>query len=191
LYSFNDVTLRWISLDNWTYTLNFDVPDDFLKHSFIILTFDGIDTIANITLNNQLLGQTQNMFTRHSYNVRKLLKSQNELIIVFTSPVEYANSKSKNHIPPECPPEVYHGECHVNLLRKMQASFAWDWGLAAPSMGIWKNVYLDGYDSVKFRDITYDLTSLSDNEFMVKVTVYAETGLKQTQVYGIIAYEIK
>lgn len=191
MYSFNDVALRWISLDNWTYKLNFDVPDDFLQRSFVTLTFDGVDTIANVTLNNHYLGQTRNMFTRYSYNVRKILKPQNELIVEFTSPVEYAKSINFNHIPPECPPKVYNGECHMNLLRKMQASFAWDWALAAPSMGIWKNVYLDGYDSVKFRDITYDLVNLNNDEWMINVTVYAETGSKQTQVYGVLAYEIK
>lgn len=51
----------------------------------------------------------------------------------------------------------YNGECHMNLLRKMQASFAWDWGLAAPSMGIWKDAYIDVHDTLIIRDITYEL----------------------------------
>ena len=29
------------------------------------------------------------------------------------------------------------GECHANFIRKMQASFSWDWGPAFPSMGLW------------------------------------------------------
>ena len=47
-------------------------------------------------------------------------------------------------VPPECPPDVYHGECNANKLRKMQASFSWDWGLAAPSVGLW-SVNLSSY----------------------------------------------
>jgi beta-mannosidase len=191
LFSFNDVDLRWIGLDNWTYFITFDVPDDFLMHSFLILTFDGVDTIANVTLNDQFLGQTQNMFTRYSYNVRQILKPENQLKLEFTSPVTFAKSINQFKIPPECPPKVYNGECHMNLLRKMQASFAWDWGLAAPSMGIWKNVYLDGYDSIKFRDITYDLKDVNNDQWMLDVTVFAETGKRKSQFNGIIEYEIK
>lgn len=40
-------------------------------------------------------------------------------------------------IPPDCPTAQQNGECHVNQIRKMQASFSWDWGPALPSMGIW------------------------------------------------------
>lgn len=47
----------------------------------------------------------------------------------------FQNSVKK--IPPFCVPGDYHGECHVNYLRKMQASFGWDWGPAFPSVGIW------------------------------------------------------
>lgn len=64
---------------------------------------------------------------------------QNHLRIQFESPIEAGvNYASQNNFtPPECPPSRYNGECHVNFLRKMQASFSWDWGLAAPSIGIW------------------------------------------------------
>ena len=86
-----------------------------------------------------------NMFIRYRWNVKHLLKGlesksnqqQNHLRIVFTSPTLAANqratlrenSKSEFNypIPPECVPSVQKGECHVNLIRKMQASFSWDW----------------------------------------------------------------
>lgn len=55
------------------------------------------------------------------------------------SPIQVAKQLSNENkvTPPECPPARYNGECHMNFLRKMQASFSWDWGLAAPSMGLW------------------------------------------------------
>lgn len=66
-------------------------------------------------------------------------QSQNHVRIQFESPIEAAAnySSQSNSTPPECPPSSYKGECHANFLRKMQASFSWDWGLAAPSVGIW------------------------------------------------------
>lgn len=98
---------------------------------------------------------------------------------------------------------MYNGECHVNLLRKMQASFAWDWGLAAPSMGIWKNVYLDLYDSIIMRDITYQLIdgvevddeevdelASDDDMWTLKISVHLETGLGEADFQGVIACEL-
>lgn len=68
-----------------------------------------------------------------------LFQSNNHLEIQFHSPIEVAKqyAAENNFTPPECPANRYNGECHMNQLRKMQASFAWDWGLAAPSVGIW------------------------------------------------------
>lgn len=40
-------------------------------------------------------------------------------------------------VPPNCSAPAQNGECHINYLRKMQASFSWDWGPAVPSVGIW------------------------------------------------------
>lgn len=129
------------------------------------------------------------------------LQGANELKVMFTSPVEAAkklNDELELDIPPKCPPKMYNGECHMNLLRKMQASFAWDWGLAAPSMGIWKSVYLDTYDSVAIRDITYKLIDgvengeieADDDVWTLKVSVYLETGMKADIMQGVIACEL-
>lgn len=67
------------------------------------------------------------------------MQTDNFLEIKFESPIEAATrlAKDNKRTPPACPPATYNGECNMNFLRKMQASFAWDWGLAAPSVGIW------------------------------------------------------
>ena len=84
------------------------------------------------------------MFLRYSYEVTNLLQAEDNLLEVkIKSPIYAARAKAQKQeelglsVPPDCPPERYHGECHMNMLRKMQASFGWDWGLAAPSMGLW------------------------------------------------------
>lgn len=64
----------------------------------------------------------------------------NEIVVQFRSPIEMAAAIAKEqpyNIPVNCPPEAYRGECHVNMIRKMQASFSWDWGPSFPSVGIW------------------------------------------------------
>jgi beta-mannosidase len=49
----------------------------------------------------------------------------------------------------------FQGVCHANHIRKMQASFSWDWGPAAPSVGLWQPAQLVGYDAVRFRQRTF------------------------------------
>lgn len=55
-----------------------------------------------------------------------LTEGENVLKVVFTSPVLYASQRSRAHsayrVPPECPPDVQKGECHVNFIRKVSLS---------------------------------------------------------------------
>lgn len=57
----------------------------------------------------------------------ELLKdSENVLKVSFLSPVLYASMRRKAHagapVPPECPPDVQKGECHVNFIRKVSTA---------------------------------------------------------------------
>lgn len=113
LFSYNDVELRWIAKQNWSYTTNFQVSKNDLNHKHLILTFHGLDTISEIVLNNVIIGNSDNMFVRYRFDVKNLLiEGENELKINFQSPIDAAKrlSQSKKHsIPPECPPKGYNG----------------------------------------------------------------------------------
>ncbi|XP_053192231.1 beta-mannosidase [Scomber japonicus] len=150
-YRFNDLSYRWIALDNWTYTTTFTASAQLRAKQEVLLVFDGVDTIASIWLNGVVVGNTDNMFRRYDFPVRDLLKDgDNVLKVSFTSPVHYASERRKAHsayrVPPECPPDVQKGECHVNFIRKEQSSFSWDWGPSFPTMGLWKGVQLEAFD---------------------------------------------
>lgn len=120
--------------------------------------------MAEIRLNHELLGRTDNMFVRYSFDVTSLLQSENVLEVEIQSPVAAARLRADvldylgKSVPPDCPPKEYNGECHMNMLRKMQASFSWDWGPAAPSVGIWKPVELEIYEVAVIRDVDVGIT---------------------------------
>uniref|UniRef100_A0A1L8EBR4 beta-mannosidase n=2 Tax=Haematobia irritans TaxID=7368 RepID=A0A1L8EBR4_HAEIR len=180
LDSWNDVNMRWIAYDNWTYTNEFSVNTTELRNiRFKNLTLYGIDTVAEIRLNHYLLGRTDNMFVRYSYEISKFLKEENLLEIEILSPIHAALKKSQElqaqnlEVPPNCPNPRYHGECHMNMLRKMQASFSWDWGLAAPSMGIWKTVALEYYDVALIRDVDVAMTK-NDTHWNMDLRVFMD-----------------
>ena len=124
-----------------------------LGRKSVDLVFDGIDTVSKIYVNDVLVGETDNMFVRYNFDVKKLLKTkENKIKIVFESPISYAFRKEAEHVktrgytvPPghfkfsfnciikyfvlfvDCPSKEQHGICHANFIRKMQASFSWDW----------------------------------------------------------------
>ncbi|NWV80789.1 MANBA mannosidase, partial [Dasyornis broadbenti] len=149
-YRFNDVMYRWISLDNWTYSRTFKTPFDVRKWQKVNLVFEGVDTVAQILLNNVTLGGTDNMFRRYSFDITSVMQEVNFVEVRFLSAVSYAAGQSRCHkahcIPPACPPPVQKGECHVNFIRKEQCSFSWDWGPSFPTQGIWKDVRIEAYN---------------------------------------------
>uniref|UniRef100_A0A673L2X4 Beta-mannosidase n=1 Tax=Sinocyclocheilus rhinocerous TaxID=307959 RepID=A0A673L2X4_9TELE len=158
-YRFNDLAYRWISLDNWTYTTLFSVPTHVRGKGKAVLVFEGVDTVSTISLNGVTIGKTDNMFRRYDFEVTGLLKDEENVLQVWVmSAVTYASQRSHAHteyrVPPDCPPPVQKGECHVNFIRKAQSSFSWDWGPSFPTLGIWKGVRLEVFNTSRVLSYT-------------------------------------
>uniref|UniRef100_A0A8C1P6P8 Beta-mannosidase n=1 Tax=Cyprinus carpio TaxID=7962 RepID=A0A8C1P6P8_CYPCA len=166
-YRFNDLAYRWISLDNWTYTTSFSVPSHVRGKGKAVLVFEGVDTVSTISLNGLTIGKTDNMFRRYDFDVTGLLKDEENVLQVWImSAVTYASQRSHAHteyrVPPDCPPPVQKGECHVNFIRKAQSSFSWDWGPSFPTLGIWKGVRLEVFNTS--RVLSYTTSPKYDSE---------------------------
>nr|XP_020515476.1 beta-mannosidase [Labrus bergylta] len=158
-FRFNDLSYRWIALDNWTYTTTFTVSTQLRSKQKVLLVFDGVDTVASILLNGVVVGETDNMFRRYDFSVGELLNDgDNVLKVDLLSPVVYASERRKAHsayrVPPECPPDVQKGECHVNFIRKEQSSFSWDWGPSFPTMGLWRDVRLEAFNVLQLLQVS-------------------------------------
>ncbi|XP_051803803.1 beta-mannosidase [Acanthochromis polyacanthus] len=178
-FRFNDLSYRWISLDNWTYTTTFTVPPQLRVKQKVLLVFDGVDTVASVSLNGITVGKTDNMFRRYDFPVRDLLKDRdNVLEVSFMSPVVYASERRKASsytVPPECPPDVQKGECHVNFIRKEQSSFSWDWGPSFPTMGLFKGVQLEAFDILQLVQVSsVPLYKSSDSQWMLQVELHVD-----------------
>ncbi|XP_042325087.1 beta-mannosidase isoform X5 [Sceloporus undulatus] len=149
-YRFNDLAYAWIALDNWTYSIRFKSPFDVSLWEKVSLVFEGVDTVAQVVVNNVTIGKTDNMFNSYRFDITDVIKEINAIQVHFVSAVWYAAEQSKIHkayqVPPECPPPVQKGQCHVNFIRKEQCSFSWDWGPSFPTQGIWKDVRIEAYN---------------------------------------------
>ncbi|XP_060536178.1 beta-mannosidase [Cylas formicarius] len=190
----NDQVSKWVGQWNWTYHTNFTVDADILEYDNVHLVFEGIDTFATIYINDVEVASTNNMFVQYVFDVKSILKSgKNTIVIYFLSPVLmgadlYAEQLKSYRIPYECPADEYRGECHINMIRKMQAAFSWDWGPSFASMGIWKPVYIEAYDETVIRYVVTQLTEQDDNWNLNVDTYFANNG--NGKVKGSLDLEI-
>lgn len=200
-YRYNDMNYRWVSKENWTYSTVIYVDGAVLNHTRVALVFEGLDTAAEVFVNDQTVGKSNNMFARYIFDVKSSLQgsSDNTLEVRFESPVEYATHQydiqSANYIvPPKCVDPAYKGECHANHIRKMQASFSWDWGPAFPNSGIWKNWHLASWSSLRVSNIIFSaeptsmLPSVPDHSFQpgwtATIKVWLDAATESGQLPG-------
>lgn len=129
---------------DYEYETAFDVDGDMLSLSEVILRFDGLDTIADITLNDTFLGHADNMHRTWEYSVKELLKEKdNQLKVYFYSPTKYI-AEAFEKAPTLGTEDAMNGFVHI---RKAHCMFGWDWGAHLPDAGIWRPVHLLGVDT--------------------------------------------
>jgi beta-mannosidase len=152
-YADNKSKMQWIWESNWIYEKEFEVGSEILKKRYIKINFYGIDTIADIFLNEILLGKVNNMFLMYEYDVKDYLKKGiNSLKIKFYSPTKEAKNlieKFKYKL------INFNKTPGVPYLRKAQYSLGWDVAPFLPDIGIWKDVELIAYNNHKIDTISY------------------------------------
>lgn len=163
-YSNNEIKLDWIAESDWIYKTVFDMPFE-RNNSSVKIIFEGLDTIAKIYLNNILIGTSKNMFLKYEYDITELLKEeQNELEVHFESPVNYSIEEEKKH--GKLPVALNSHRVHI---RKAQYSFGWDWGPSFPTIGIWRNVYLEKVKKASIENFFFDTVSVNNESAEVEI----------------------
>ena len=107
--------------------------------SSVFLRFEGLDTVADIYLNNVHVGNAESMHRTWEYPVKEVLSpGENTLKVVFHSPLKFIAQAYKKYgnIGND---DTYEGFMH---LRKAHYMFGWDWGAHLPDAGIFRPVFL-------------------------------------------------
>ncbi|MFI3177472.1 MAG: glycoside hydrolase family 2 protein [Eubacteriales bacterium] len=143
-YRDNEIRANDLMEEDYELEYSFHVEEDLLCQDSISLIFYGIDTIVSIYLNNTLLGFANNMHRPWTYQVKELLKKQdNVLSLVFRSPNQYAREQFAIR-PTLGSEDTIDGFVHV---RKAHYMYGWDWGAHLPDMGVFRKVELTGYST--------------------------------------------
>jgi beta-mannosidase len=137
----NELKVAWVAENDWEYRKTFRAEPDVLKQPNVLLACDGLDTLADVYLNDAYLGLADNMFRRWEWDVKPLLrKGDNELRIVFGSPVRFIAARQAE-LPLQGGGDIPGGP----HLRKAPCHWGWDWGPKLPPIGIWKDIQLEGF----------------------------------------------
>lgn len=152
-YRTNEDATRALFWKDYVFTRTFDVDEELLAQQHIVLVCEGLDTLAEISINGTFLAKTDNMHRTWKFQAKKLLHpGKNEIQIVFRSVLRfiedypYEAHKKINYIP--C------GSVKGNqLLRKAHSMFGWDWGPQTIDAGIFRDIYLQGYSHARIEDI--------------------------------------
>lgn len=159
----NEDSIQWIENEDWEYRTSFNVTEDQLSRDAAIMTFEGLDTYADVYLNGALLLKADNMFVGYDIPVKDVLrKGENRLHVFFRSPIkETLPQLASNGF--EYPADNDHSDKRVSVFsRKAPYSFGWDWGIRMVTSGIWRPVRLQFYDTACIDDYHVKQVSLGD-----------------------------
>jgi beta-mannosidase len=170
-YRTNERDLQWIDKKDWEYRTTLDLDADVLAHDHIELCFDGLDTYAEVYLNDALVLRADNMFRSWTADIKAhALAGQNVLRVILRSAVQEGlrrlDALGYN------PPAVVDwseigglGDKHVSMfVRKAGYHFGWDWGPRFVTSGIWRPVHLRVWNGARIADLSIVQDRLTPNE---------------------------
>src|SRR5580704_2148375 len=158
-YQDNDARLQWIGLTDWEYRTTFDADAATVAHDHVDLVFEGLDTYADVYVNDQPVLHSDNMFRHWRVAAKTLLKSgPNRLRVVFHSPIESMIPKMKA-LPYILPSVTSHNTGNEENIatapytRKAPYQYGWDWGPRYVTEGIWKPIRLEAWDALRIENL--------------------------------------
>lgn len=169
----NELDALKLMENDFLFTEHFVPEKEVLSSDRVILKFDGIDTIADITLNGTFLGHTENMHRSFEFDVKEFLKEgENELAVKFFSPLKFcaaSHEKIKNMESTDAVPGYPQ-------LRKAHCMFGWDWGPRLPDAGFYRPIRLLGVKKARLSD---DIRVMQEHE------------IEETGVHGNVVKKVK
>ncbi len=176
-YRTNEKDLQWIDKEDWRYTAVFKLTSEELSHDKIILFFEGLDTYADVFVNDKKLLEADNMFREWEIDIKNIAKEgENKLEVYFHSPINEGLKLLEASAYPY--PAVNDqsengglGDKKVSIFtRKAGYHYGWDWGPRFVTIGIWRPVTLKMWNDIRIKNtfikqpsVTKELAKLDAN----------------------------
>ena len=159
-FRLNERSMQWIDKEDWVYQTTFHLTPEMMERQNIELVFKGLDTYADVYLNEKKILEANNMFREWRVVIKPHLEAgENVLKIYFHSPIkvdipkwdalpyqyEASNDQSENG-------GVFNKKVSV-FARKAGYHYGWDWGPRLVTSGIWRPVYVEAWDDARLNDV--------------------------------------
>ncbi len=140
-YRDNELAATRLMENDFAYETAFTLDSEDREADRLFLRFDGIDTLADVYLDGELLGTAYNMNRVWEYDITSRVKDDEadrvyHLKVVLHSPTRYISQENE-----KCPvggsTDAMPGFSH---LRKAACMFGWDWGPRLPDAGLFREV---------------------------------------------------
>ena len=151
---------------------------NFPKKNTIDLVFKGLDTYADVYLNDSLILKADNLFIEWKIDAKPFLNTQNnKLKIYFHSPIKIDLPKWEK-LPYQYPASndqsenggIFDRKVSV-FARKAGYHYGWDWGPRLVTSGIWRPVFLEGWDNAKIENVFFEQTSVTKKEAKISTQI--------------------
>ena len=170
----------WVDEVDWVYETTFHLEEPVAADTMLV--FHGLDTVAEIALNGELIGTTDNMFIPHEFPVGSRLKvgeldeGANTLRVVLRSAARVGRERHRQ----------WDGDGSDTLqpnnslwgprafVRKAQYMYGWDWGPELISCGIWRPVEIVQIPVAQLRDYRCEVSFTSDGKAVIDIQAFVE-----------------
>jgi len=167
-YGENEQELQWIGEEEWEYRCVFIPSPEILEKDHIGLVFEGLDTYAQVYLNDTLILSADNMFRTWRVDVNNILRKGDNILSVIFSPPGEINAAKAAELSYKLPDERA-------FTRKSPYHFGWDWGPTFITCGIWKQVYLSAWNAFRIADIHVDYAGIDADPLPLTVKLEVES----------------
>lgn len=152
-YRDNEYKTRELFWKDYEFIREFEADDALLAQEKIDLVCEGLDTLADVYINEKKVLSADNMHRTFKVPVKSVLKrGKNRIRIEFRSVLQYIENYPyrKNR-------EIKYVPCGAmkgnELIRKAHSMFGWDWGPQLIDAGIFRDIYLTAYSGAKLDEV--------------------------------------
>jgi beta-mannosidase len=158
-YRDNEKKVQWVSDADWEYHRTITADQSLLKHKHIDLVFEGLNTLADVSVNGKQILLADNMFREWRVDIKSYLKQgANTLSIVFHRIKPELTRRDKAH-----PEEKVGADTSAvakmfdtgnkSYVRKAAYEGGWDFGTNMVTCGIWRPVYLQTWEDQRIVNV--------------------------------------
>ena len=98
-YRDNELNALKLMEYDYEYLTTFDIDEDILLCEKVLIRFHGLDTLADIFLNNNFIASVNNMHRTWEFNIKRYLRTNNnEIYIIFHSPTKFIKEAAEQGI---------------------------------------------------------------------------------------------